>query len=118
MPTDLPFLKMIYEGAKITISRKNKPKTKNKPLTPEIIKKIVDVFAESPSLPTMHHHLPRKFRRILKDKEAFKLKNGTLTICTRGVKLNITPKQTNFTRETLYLQCRARFQLLPGRFAS
>ena len=47
-PTNHPFLKMVFEGAKRILSRSSPIKNKKEILIPEIIKKIVDIFAEAP----------------------------------------------------------------------
>lgn len=100
-PTDHPFLKMILEGAKRTISRKGTPKTKKEPLTPEVIKKIVDVFSESPSLHTMRFIIIClvSFAGFLRISELLNLKVKHLQFVEGGVKLKITNSKTDQLHE-------------------
>ena len=100
-PTNHPFLKMAFEGAKRIVSRLSPPKNKKEPLTPEIIKRIVDIFTDTPGLPTTRFIIIClvSFTGFLRISELLDLRVKHVQFVDGGMKLEIVKSKTDQLHE-------------------
>jgi len=100
-PTNHPFTKLAFEGAKRIISQSSPPITKKEPFTPELLKQIVSMYGSSDNLLNIRFLIIclLGFAGFLRISELLQLKVGDLTFDMDGVKINITKSKTDQLHE-------------------